>query len=342
MPGRPKVSVVMPVFNGARYLGEAIQSVLDQTFTDFELIIIDDGSCDNSYCIASTFSDIRIRLVRHSKNMGVVAALNHGFMLARGELIARMDADDICLPQRLSRQVSFMEHNSAVGISGSWMLACGESGSDVWSVPLSHNSIKSRLLFQSPLFHPTVIIRKACLNNHLLHYLKEFEYAEDYELWSRCVSHFQLANLGEVLVNYRIHGHSIGSRVPESKQSVADLVRLRWLHELGLQPTDYELVLHRQLSLVMVPNPVTPDFLEKSHNWLLRLKEANVVVQAFPEPEFSLELSGRWFLVCNESTSLRLVVLMKFFRSPLAKTFSGAKRTLLAFAVKCIMGYYRR
>lgn len=332
----------MPVYNGEKYLRESIDSILAQTFTDFEFIIIDDGSTDNSYDIAAAYSDPRIHLVSQSRNQGLVAALNKGIELACGAYIARMDADDISLPERLARQVEFMDDNLAVGICGTWMQTFSGSKFETWFAPLSHDRIVARLLFQSALFHPTVIIRKALINAHLLQYMGEFEYAEDYDLWSRSALYCRLANIGEVLLHYRIHENSIGSLLPDSKQQSADLVRLRWLQDLGLCPTAKELFLHRQLSLGQVGLADPLAFLEHSHGWFLKIIATNTVSKKFLEPELSEEIAERWFLICNRLTFIGASVIRYYFRSPLRRHYKGKKRSEFALLVKGLLRWSGR
>ena len=333
----PKVSVLMPVYNGAAYLSEAIQSILAQTFTDFEFLIIDDGSSDNSYNVAASFSDARIRLIRNSKNLGLVASLNRGLELACGEYIARMDADDISLPERLSLQVAFMDMHPDVGICGSWLQAFSSKMCSEWRSPLSHNEIHARLLFQSALFHPTVLIRTSLINAHHLRYRSDFPHAEDYELLSRSQPYCRYANIGEVLLRYRLHFNSIGSLHSDAKEYSADRIRLRWLQCIGLSPTDDEIYLHRELSLGVVPEPISMIFLERAHAWLLKIRTANAVNKVFPEPEFTEELSERWFEVCNKSVSCGHSVVNLYFSSPLSAHFTGTKRAIWAFVVKCFL-----
>ena len=333
----PRVTVLMPVYNAGVYLSQAIESVLQQTFTDFEFLIIDDGSTDDSYKIASAFSDARIRLIRLDRNMGLVNALNLGLNTARGEFIARMDADDISLPDRLSKQVHFLDVNPAIAVCGTWLKTFAETKNSLWAVPLNHDAIHARLLFGSAVFHATVLMRKALLNEHVLRYVEGFPYAEDYELWSRCVLTCRLANMSDVLYYYRIHNNSAGNSEPDSKQHSADLIRLRWLQQAGVKATDEEMILHRQLSLGRVPLPLSVAYIEKIHAWLMKIRDANMSADTFPEVELLKELSDRWFWICNQSTPLGLTAVLHYFRSPLSSQYSGRKRAVFAFMIKSIL-----
>lgn len=340
--GRPKVSVVMPVYNGGKYLHEAIESILAQTFTDFEFIVIDDGSTDNSYDIAAAFSDGRIRLVRQESNLGLVSALNLGLILARGEYVARMDADDISLPERLLIQVDFMDANPAVGVCGSWLQVFSSTDRTAWYSPISHNEIYARLLFESALFHPTVFMRKSFLDAHNILYKSDFRTAEDYELWSRCITLCRFANIGKVLLHYRSHDNNAGILNAETKQQSADKIHLRWLHNIGLHPSGEEVDLHRQISQGQVPAPVSSTFFKQAHDWLLKIRNANELAKILPEPELSEELSQRWFLICDRSTALGPVAATRYFLSPFFQHFKGKKRALFALLAKSLLHYSGR
>lgn len=225
------ISVIMPVFNAERFLKPAIQSILDQTFTDFELIIIDDGSKDNSFEVADGFRkiDSRIKLIRLSINQGAANASNVALRSARGKYIARMDADDISLPERFSRQVEFMETHPDVGISGSRMQFMEESGRLLSTIPPLFQgdlSIHWHSLFESPFFNPTVMIRKSMFDKYNLQYNLSAVYGEDYELWSRLLPLTKGENLSEVLLRYRLHPQSITHRyrhIDDKKEVIVNI-----------------------------------------------------------------------------------------------------------------------
>lgn len=197
----PKVTVLMPVYNAEKYISEAIQSILNQTFRDFEFLIINDGSTDSSVEIIESFKDERIRLVHNEKNMNLVPTLNRGLELAQGEYVARMDADDISYPTRLEKQVEYMDKNPEIGICGTW-IEFFDAGKGIQKYPVEHELIKASILFFNPMAHPTVMMRKAILNENNLRYSRNL--SEDYDLWGRASFLVKLHNLPEVLLNYRI------------------------------------------------------------------------------------------------------------------------------------------
>jgi glycosyltransferase involved in cell wall biosynthesis len=212
----PYVSVVMPVYNGGKYLREAIESILAQTFQNFELIVVDDGSTDCSPSILGGYGqkDERIVILTHSMNQGIAMALNRGLKIARGKYIARMDADDVSLPERIEKQVDFLDAHLDVGILGCDAIFMDSQGKDV--VTLSHPrddlSLRWMGLVANVFFHPTVMIRRAVLTGFNLDYQADYEPVEDYDLWLRILEHSQGANLDQSLVRYRVYAESISSR----------------------------------------------------------------------------------------------------------------------------------
>jgi glycosyltransferase involved in cell wall biosynthesis len=204
---KPKVSVLLPVYNGGKYLGEAIESILRQTFTDFEFIIIDDGSTDRSVEIVTSYNDRRIRLIRNGSNLGLIATLNRGLGAASGEYIARMDADDVSLPERLSRQVAFMDARPELVASGTWAKEIDEGGNITGDRRITFGEqMEYGFWWPCPIIHPSAIIRKSLLGD--LRYDPRALHAEDYDLWLSLKKKYALDNLPEYLILYRMHGGS--------------------------------------------------------------------------------------------------------------------------------------
>ena len=164
----PRVTVLMSVYNGQGFLRQAIQSILNQTFTDFEFLIIEDGSTDATVEIVRSFPDQRIKLCLNGSNIGLISSLNQGLSLATGEYIARMDADDISLSTRLERQVAFMDAHPSVGVCGSWLETFGIPPKSRWCPPADDAQIRCEHLFHSVIYHPTVILRKDFFAKHNL------------------------------------------------------------------------------------------------------------------------------------------------------------------------------
>lgn len=198
----PLVSVVMPMHNAGRYLRGAAESILKQTYTHLEFIIIDDGSTDDSTAIIRSLNDPRIILHSYKEKQGLSKALNKGFELAKGEFIARMDADDISLDNRIEQQVNYMLANPGVGILGTQIIAIG---SKARLLPVTHKDITWHLFNACPFLHPSVMFRRSVVFEHRLFYDPSYDGAEDLELWVRAAQVTRLANLDKAYVKYRYH-----------------------------------------------------------------------------------------------------------------------------------------
>jgi Glycosyl transferase family 2 len=214
----PRISVVLPVYNAQAFLDAAVDSVLAQTFGDFELLAIDDGSTDATAAILDRLArrDRRMIVVRQA-NAGIVAALNHGLALARGEFVARMDADDVACPERFARQAAFLDAHPDVAVVGSAITLVDAQGRTIRHVqyPESPAAAAAFLATGSPLAHPAAMMRRAAVLA-VGGYRRAFEYAEDYDLWLRMAERHSLANLPDRLLLYRQHGAKLSfSRAAE-------------------------------------------------------------------------------------------------------------------------------
>lgn len=236
----PKVSVVMPAYNAEKYIGEAIDSILNQTFTDFEFIIINDGSTDKTKDIILSYSDKRIVYLENEKNSGIVFTLNKGLDRSHGEYIARMDSDDISLPTRLKKQVEFLELNKDIGLLGTGIKVLNGENEQVILYRTDPKELKAELLFSSCLAHPTVMMRKSVLKDNNLFYDKNFQGREDFALWWEFAKVSKISTIPETLLCYRIHDNQITKkRDAESIINSKNLLDLR-LKYLNINLSDYE------------------------------------------------------------------------------------------------------
>jgi glycosyltransferase involved in cell wall biosynthesis len=203
----PIVTVLMPVYNGERYLREAVESILAQTLESFEFLVIDDGSTDQTGAICRSFADPRIRVIRHERNAGLVSALNSAIDLITTKYVARMDADDVALPDRLARQVALLESRPDIAACGSWAreLVNGRLR-DVMRRP-SGEYLRQTVWRPVPIFNPTACMRTEVLRE--LRYLPDYVHAEDYDFWLRLCRHHRIDNVPAVLLHYRIHQASV-------------------------------------------------------------------------------------------------------------------------------------
>ncbi|MFC1862380.1 glycosyltransferase [Thermodesulfobacteriota bacterium] len=207
----PKVTVLMPVYNGENYLGEAINSILNQSFREFEFLIIDDGSTDETNNIIASFKDRRIRIIENNGNIGLIASLNKGIDLAKGEFIARMDADDISLPDRLEKQIDFMNNHTDVGVLGTGFQIIDSNGIKYGlplSFPTNHDFLQWSMYFYSPIVHPSVMMNKVIIRE-IGGYSSLYVHAEDYDLWIRASEVTKTSNLEDNLLLLRKYGDNI-------------------------------------------------------------------------------------------------------------------------------------
>jgi glycosyltransferase involved in cell wall biosynthesis len=221
----PTITVLMPVYNGAMYLPEAIDSILQQTYEDFEFLIIDDGSMDQSVRIINSYDDPRIRLIKNEHNLGLVSTLNKGIDLAKGEFIARMDCDDISLPERFEKQMALMSQHPEVGVCGGW-IEYFMGRVLVLKLPVSDEEIKRRLPSDNPIAHPTVMMRTKVIKNLQVYYNPGYSHVEDYELWIRLAVVTCFANIPEVLLKYRIHPEQVGHEHAEEQVRILEMLRV--------------------------------------------------------------------------------------------------------------------
>ena len=201
----PRVSILMPVYNVAPYLREAMDSILTQTYADFELIVLDDCSPDNSAEILDTYTDERIVRYRGEKNMGLSNVLNVGMAMARGELIARMDSDDISTPERLAMQVAYLDAHPEVDLCSCGMELFGAK-QETWVRETNVEDVKITALYHSPILHASSVWRRVSFERAGLCFQQEMVPAEDYDMWTRAMAAgLQLVNIPQVMYHYRIH-----------------------------------------------------------------------------------------------------------------------------------------
>ncbi len=224
---KPLISIILPVFNREEYVFEAVESILNQTYTKFELIIIDDASTDKSVKIINQIIDSRIHLIENKINLGVAASTNIGIKNAKGKYIAKMDSDDIALPLRLEKQVSFMEADKDIMVCGCNIEYFGAE-KKIIKYKENHKAILVEMLLRNPFANPTVLIRKGIFNTFL--YNESYRYGEDYEFWTRIGWQGRMYNIQEVLLLYRVHSQQLSSDVKNKRLEVDINLKLRLFH----------------------------------------------------------------------------------------------------------------
>jgi glycosyltransferase involved in cell wall biosynthesis len=213
----PKLSVIMPVYNAAPFLREAIDSILTQTFTDFEFLIFNDGSTDNSGEIIRSYSDDRINFFDSEINKGLAYWLNEGLKKSQGKYIARMDADDIAHPERFARQLDFLDHNNEYVLCGT----CYESlpGLQYTRLPVTDEEIKVKLLSINPFCHPSVVFRAKTVRDHNISYTAAYMPTEDRDMWVKMSQLGKVWNVELPLLKYRVHGANVSLKRRTKEQN---------------------------------------------------------------------------------------------------------------------------
>jgi len=309
----PKVSVVMPVYNGGGYLISAIKSVLSQTFSDFELLILNDASTDGSFDIIEKFKDKRIYLINRKENIGLQNNLFDGFNLAKGKYIARMDQDDICHPNRFAEQVKYLEENLEVGLCGTWCKTIGMGKYFIYKPPCNSDDIRANLLWQTSFVHPSVMMRKSLFKKFNLNYDINFKYGEDYDLWMRASDCFLTANIPKVLLFYRMHLKNTSRIFKKEMDEAAYRVRSKILKKLGIIENEEEKRLHN--FLFPREGETVAEFLKKEEKWLIKILEANKKTHFYKTNSLNKVLYERWRVICGKNAKKSFFVWKKYKNS---------------------------
>lgn len=312
----PKLSVVMPVFNGEPFLKDAVESILKQSFKKYEFIIINDGSTDNTVDIIKSYKDGRIKLIENRNNLGIAKCLNIGFELSKGDYIARMDADEISNSERFEKQLAFLEKNKEVGVCGTLTKTLGKKIEKIWMYPLDHERIKANLLFHCCLVHSSVMIRSSIIEDKNIFYSESCPHAEDYELWVRLSRITKIANLGEVLTRYRIHNKSIGAMHSTVQKKTANQIRRKQIEELLRDVSLEEIKFHNQIS--QTDMDVDNEKLKKTCKWFIKLLNANREKEIYQHNVFTEVLTKRLVKFMRRTKTLSLLTVYDIFRSPFA------------------------
>jgi glycosyltransferase involved in cell wall biosynthesis len=322
----------MPVYNGEKYLRESIESILNQTYSNFEFLIINDGSTDNSEKIIKSYNDKRIRLIKNSQNIKLSATLNKGIDMSQGEYIVRMDCDDISLPNRLAIQVKYMDENPNIGVCGSFVDIFYEKNlwlHNIVKYPVTDAEIKETLFFQCAFSHPTVIIRKKSLNYYNLSYNPNYSYAQDYKLWIDCSKYLLFANIPQVLLRYR-----------RNAQSISISKRIEQM-EIALKISN-ELLEYYSFKSMQPIEPILLDMIKRKYISIDKLKVVHLWFWEFSKKRtkkfLNLEKTAvnAWFCLCTQATYLGYPLLAFYLKSYLGKRFNKMSFSFLKFFVKCL------
>jgi glycosyltransferase involved in cell wall biosynthesis len=247
---RPLVSILLPCYNAEKYLQECLDSIFQQTYTNFELIIVNDASTDNTTEIIRKNNDRRIVYLENPANEGIVSSLNKAIEKAQGKYIARIDADDLMQKVRLLKQVQFLENQENINVAmvGSGHFVINNMGKPlgIKTYPLTNEEIKTCLLFRNPFSHPSMMIREAVMRKYM--YSKKYKHNEDYELWFKIAADHKVANIPEFCTYYRIHQNNISiENSKEQRENTLELLSDQ-LDNLGIEHSAQDLVIHSAIN----------------------------------------------------------------------------------------------
>jgi hypothetical protein len=314
----PVVSVVIPVYNGEPYLREAVESVLAQTLSDLELLIINDGSSDATGSLARAFDDPRVRVLDNAANIGLAATRNRGIRECRGRYLAWLDADDTSHPRRLELQIRLLESRPDIGACGTWVTPIGGREGDVWRYPTDPEIIRCRMLFDNPLAISSAVVRRGIFVEHRLEHEPQRVYTEDYDFWERLLHHSDLMNLPEVLTRYRIHPGQMSRVLADSRAVPVWEVQERQLNAMGLSVSEDERRIHTMIG-VGWRSEGTSAFVTAARAWLHRIAVANERTRRLPHLALLAVLAERWVFLCDTLPREGFSRWRMFRSSPLAR-----------------------
>lgn len=332
----PKVSVVLPVYNVAPYIQNTIESILRQTFQDFELLVLDDCSTDSTVELVRAFTDLRLKLIVNSRNLGRAGTDNAALEYVRGEYIAKMDGDDLCHPERLAQQVAFLDCHPDVNVLGTWLVNFGAS-TYLNRYPTEPDAARVLTLFTMPVGNPSVMLRTALFRERGLRYDDNLRQTEDYDFFCRYIRELRVANLPQPLLQYRVPVAANKERILAERTSVADEVRTKLLYDWGLLPSARELHIHHTIS--MLERPLGDITLDEIEEWLHKLLAFNEVQPLFEVAALRYGLGQRWFEACYTYQQSWLASWRKFRRSPLAIYYPLTRTQQLKFWAKAVQKF---
>ena len=299
MKSMPLISVVLPVYNVAPYIKEAIDSILNQTIQDFEVIVIDDYSTDNTLSIVEAINDSRIRIIKKSKNKGLIDSLNIGFKEAKGDYIARMDGDDINALNRFEKQLSVLQNNPEIKACGCWLQQFGKIDR-VLKHREFHEEIVARLLLHCSMSMGSVMLDRKAVSE--LKFDKNKLHVEDYDFWARAAWSFKFYNLQEVLYFYRIHDEQI-TDIYREIQIQADIpIKLFLFKKLNYNTKIYSDALITKM--LLLNEYIEVKEIKLFVDWLKKLKILNIKYQIYSQQELTIVLQ----------VILRTIVFQLYFK----------------------------
>jgi len=305
----PLVSIVLPVYNGEKYLAESLDSVLAQTYQNWELVIINDGSTDGTETLILSYQDKRIKYLPNEGNKGIIFSLNKGLQESNGVYIARLDADDIALPFRIEKQVKFLSENSDYALCGSYFQTIDSNGSLLKNVtfPANNRDAQSYLLLHNCFCHSAIMMRSIIAKE--LKYDEKFQVCEDYDLWYRISRRGKILNLPVFTTLYRVHDNNMSTRKSEIMFAHVNKINKRILDDLGIEYSDSELAVHSNAlcyNASFFKQPVNINILE---NWLTKLYSYIKIKDDYNDDLCYKILVEKWIVITYNTRNFKKMFL---------------------------------
>lgn len=327
------ISVILPVYNAEKYIAEALTSVLTQSYKNFELILINDLSTDNSIEKIKNFNDERLRIINNKVNLGIARSLNIGINHAKGDYIAIMHADDISLPERLTEQYNLLENNNSISIIGSSIELIGH-GQGIRNYPTKDSELRAMLIFDSPFCHPSVMFSSKLLKELNIRYREDdlFLGVEDYDLWTRIPLAYSLSTTRSILLKYRLHPNQMSQKA-SILETNSDRIRHTELNKIGIFPTNQELILHCLASRQSFD--ISFSFLTELEKWLIKLTRQNHINKKIEPSSLEKVIEEVWWNSCNRSSSLGEKILDIYINSSISKMSERSSTEKAYLLSKC-------
>lgn len=330
---QPLLSVVMAVYNGEAFVRDAIDSILKQTYQNFEFIIINDASTDSTPDILKSYNDPRIVILTNDTNRFLPYSLNRGIDASKGKYIVRMDADDTSMPERLQLQLDYMEGHPEVGIAGTRAYTFGAHKGKITYKP-DDVDIKIEMLSNCHMVHPTLIIRKSMLDEHDLRFNPDYRKNQDYKFFIDAIDKTKFGNLTAFLLNYRTTAENLQRKVHNQDSNNAR-IRQELYAKIGATVTEDETWLFEQITLQEYER--SEDFVARSRSLLERLVSANDHSGFYPKAYFANYISTLWMNICRNCTAAGLSIYKHFTQSLLKENVPDYHKTAVIILIKSIL-----
>ena len=339
---KPLLTVVMPAFNGEKYISEAIDSVLNQTFENFELLIINDGSVDNTIKIISSYKDNRIRLIDLEENKGIAYCRNLGLREADGEFLTWTDCDDLNLPTRFEKQIDFLQNNPDFGGCGTW-LSRFKANKTYYITKAFENpeKIKAALIFKpASIPNATAMLRLSEIRRNNLWYDEELQISEDYDFIFRCSRYLKFSNIQKTLYRYRDSETSIMKKFDNQHVNTFNILKVVYkkaLATLYIIPSEKELYLHYEICSTTIFSEFSE--YEKCYHWLEYLKLANDSKEIYDIKIFNQIVSEQFFFLSKKASVFGLKTLFFFIHKSIINNWIINPKNYFKLAVRCALKY---